>query len=329
MFKRSNIFDSGLSPMSQKQINDNFCSVFSKLSGGNINYTDMDNDVKNKISTQWITVSTEGNLDANHPIYYKFYVPPNVKEIVSAKLNTRISAYRMDSGVADAIPIDVTANLDINTSYVSVDISDYTNSGGGTTAPVSRWGTTTSSGGVSAPTYSSSVARSGVYYKWKVLSGVLAGYFYPNNGEDGLATQVVHNDTLNSDNSISGTGADMVDMINFQHTHQIPSHTHYFSGTSSSHKHTGTSRFTIPAHKHNLNEGIKESTTTPTGVYLTVNSSKIGNSMSGIDTSQNDLDFSGLVQKGSWNEIKISASSVARATVYGVIEVIIDSNYKG
>ena len=88
----------GTSGQDIAKINDNFMNIFEKVFG-DINFSDADKSLQNNILTQWIPFQGEGNLDKNYPLHIRFYVPPNIKTIKSAKLNAFVENYRMDSDV--------------------------------------------------------------------------------------------------------------------------------------------------------------------------------------------------------------------------------------
>ena len=43
--------------------------------------------------------------------------------------------------------------------------------------------------------------------------------------------------------------------------------------------------------------------------------------MSGSNATQNDIDISEHIKVGQWNVIKVTSSTVARITLYGIIEL--------
>lgn len=107
-YKREDITD--LTPLGLKKINDNIRNLWSKVFG-DINLTDVGNDVKNQIYTNYIQILGEGNLDTNHPLYVRFYIPENTKLIKKGTVNCVVTAYRLDS--------DVTSTADTHASASS------------------------------------------------------------------------------------------------------------------------------------------------------------------------------------------------------------------
>ena len=81
-----------------EKINSNFMDIFDKVFG-NINFSDADTKLKNKILTQWIPIQGEGNLDSSNPLYIRFFVPPNTRSVVSTNFNVITEHYRMDSSI--------------------------------------------------------------------------------------------------------------------------------------------------------------------------------------------------------------------------------------
>ena len=90
----------GNSPQDTMKINENFMSIFEKVFG-DINFSDVDTSMQNKINTQWLPVQGEGNFDSNYPLYIRFFVSPNVKQLKSSSFNFMAERYRMDSGVTE------------------------------------------------------------------------------------------------------------------------------------------------------------------------------------------------------------------------------------
>ena len=103
------------------------------------------------------------------------------------------------------------------------------------------------------------------------------------------------------------------------HSVTIPSHNHKI--TIPSHTHTVTGSVTIPSHSHTLNEGIKVSSTSPSNVKFHINDSVFA-TLQGSN-SNNNIDITDKIKIGEWNTIKITSSTVARATLYGTLEIII------
>ena len=316
-FRRNNITKSGLQGLAEKYINDNFMALFSKVSGGNINYTDLDTPTQNKIQTQWIPFQMEGNLDANYPLETRIYIPPAVKEIKSASLNAVTSKYRMDSSIAENAEQFTTIDVNINMGGSTLVFGQTSSGGGGSfsqTFYVDEWGT---------PPYQYSAPSKWVYENASYIKPVSGGFVTGSNGQ-GLGT-IVASQPLNSS---TGPLKDYVDFKNWQHTHTVssPSHTHVLSATSMAHSHSGTARCVLPKHHHNLNEGIKLSVAAPSSIEVQVNSTKVGKVLSGVNATMTDIDIKKNLKVG-WNTLKAIGAGVGRVTVYGVVEVIIDPYY--
>lgn len=315
-FRRQNIVKSGLQGLAEKYINDNFMALFSKVSGGNINYTDLDTNTQNKINTQWIPFQAEGNLDANFPLECRFYIPPNVKEIKNVKLSAVVSNYRMDSDIA--LSDDFFSLVDVNIAMggSTTVIGQTATSGGGAISDsfyVEEWGT---------PPYTFK-APSNYILNYSYLKSVIGGLFKSTDGK-ALGNMVV-------DMPISPGSTSMekfTDMRNLQHTHKViaPSHSHPISATALAHKHEGYAKLSLPKHSHKLNEGIKVSTTQPSGVEIQVNSRKVGRVLSGTNDTINDLDIKSQCEMG-WNIVKVLGLGVGRITLYGVAEIVINTQY--
>ena len=143
-----------------------------------------------------------------------------------------------------------------------------------------------------------------------------------------------------------------VDFQQWQHSHEIPAHGHWVKGHSHDitlkphthtvslkahahditmkahshevvipgHDHTINASVTIPEHSHKLNEGVKISSTNPSNVKFKINGTEFC-TLNGND-AKNNIDITENVKIGEWNVIEISASTVARAVVYGTVELI-------
>lgn len=378
----------GTSGQDLNNINENFMDIFSKVFG-DINFSDTDKRTQNRINTQWIPVQGDGNLDSNNPLYIRFFVPPNTKEVKSSNFNILTEHYRMDSSITSSAEskhevISIISSASPSSSQTSntvpsqtptsstepqknvtgtsatVGVSSVSNvtvgvssvggggstslGGGGDVRYVRKWGTPPYE--YSAPTQdinpSSNVSR---------LNG---GYFY-TPGRDDMGTQPIFA-------KYSGIDISLVDFYRLQHSHEIPSHTHgvpshshsvslqghshsvslaphshemlipahshtitvpshNHSITIPSHTHTVDGSVTIPGHNHTLNEGIKVSGTAPANVNFHINNTSFA-VLQGSNTS-NNIDLTNHVKIGEWNVIKVTSSTVARATLYGTIELLI------
>ena len=78
------------------------------------------------------------------------------------------------------------------------------------------------------------------------------------------------------------------------------------------------------SHSHSIIDGITESSVNPAGVAVQVNGHNIVTGLSGNGTTANNLSFTNRLQTG-WNTISISASSVARVSISGFIELVLNT----
>lgn len=316
-FRRNNITKSGLQGLAEKYINDNFMALFSKVSGGNINYADLDTSTQNRIQTQWIPFQAEGNLDANYPLETRIYVPPSVKEIKSASLNAIATKYRMDSSIAENAEQFTTIDVNINMGGSTLVFGQTSSGGGGAISDtffVDEWGT---------PPYQFEAPTAYIY------NGSNTEVSKPTqNASGGFIRRSGTTSTLGSVNayaSYMGSEVNYADLRNFQHTHKVvaPSHTHVLSATSMAHSHSGTARCVLPKHYHNLNEGVKLSTANPSSIEVQINNTKVGKVLSGNGSTMTDIDVKKNIKNG-WNIVKVIGAGVGRITIYGVVEVVID-----
>ena len=291
----------GTSGQDIAKINDNFMNIFEKVFG-DINFSDADKSLQNNILTQWIPFQGEGNLDKNYPLHIRFYVPPNIKTIKSAKLNAFVENYRMDSdvtsgggGVAGG---SVTLSISGGGNCVG---SGYTAS---KTAYVTKWGT---------PPYEYEAPTK--YLIDGNMNGnmtSLMGGFLQSTDKVGLASVILSGMRLNMETPYA-------DLKNFQHSHELPPIS--VSVNVPAHSHTGEANISIPDHHHKLAEGIRVSTTAPQTTNIYVNNNKVC-SVSSSNASANNIDISPYISIGDWNIIKVDTVNLARISVYGTIEAI-------
>lgn len=374
-----------------EKINSNFMDIFDKVFG-NINFSDADTKLKNKILTQWIPIQGEGNLDSSNPLYIRFFVPPNTRSVVSTNFNVITEHYRMDSSITSTEEskqevvsvVSSVAPSETKSSTVSPETTKTSS-----VEPSQTISATASASGVSGISSAnvgvSSVGGGGVtsyggggaveyVRKWGSPGYEVdapTDYIYPNNTSminSNLGGFITSNDNRltygavvpvgKMSNSVAPTY--YVDLYSIQHSHNVPSHTHdvpehshsitlqphthsvTMEGhahdvtipshshdvtipphshdlTIPSHTHEVTGSVTIPAHSHTLNEGIKISATSPSDVKFHINDSVFA-TLQG-NNSANNIDITDKIKIGEWNTIKITSSTVARATLYGTLEI--------
>lgn len=328
----------GSTPRDIKITNDNFQQIWNKVFG-DITFSDTNRTLQKQILTQWIPVQGEGNFDGKYPFYLRFFVPPDVEEIKSTNFNIIIENYRMDSSITSTIDskqtgVSTTSSTAPQYSKTSSSAPQYSNtsssssvggtsaSGGGTTLEADSWGRLVGGSRYPAPSenliYNEDMVSSGGYYKSYDYKRLAVPQAYIKYG---------------------GEQKEVIDMNKLQHQHDIPSHTHSVSLGSHSHSFTINShthdftinahnhevqmQVTIPGHNHSLDEGIKVTTTAPSNVVMYLNDVAISNSLSGNGTSQLNIDVKDRIKIGTWNVIKLTSNNIARATVYGTLELVI------
>ena len=374
-----------------EKINSNFMDIFDKVFG-NINFSDADTKLKNKILTQWIPIQGEGNLDSSNPLYIRFFVPPNTRTVVSTNFNVITEHYRMDSSitsteeskqevvsVASSVAPSQTKSSSISpettkTSSIEPDQTITATSSASGVSGISNANVGISSvGGGGVTSYGGGGAVEYVR-KWGSPGYEVdapTDYIYPNNTSminSNLGGFITSNDNRltygavvpvgKMSNSVAPTY--YVDLYSIQHSHNVPSHTHDVPAhshsitlqphthsvkmeghahdvtipshshdvtipphshdlTIPSHTHEVTGSVTIPAHSHTLNEGIKISATSPSNVKFHINDNVFA-TLQG-NNSANNIDITDKIKIGEWNTIKITSSTVARATLYGTLEI--------
>ena len=310
---RENI--NGVTPQDLNKMNNNFMSIWKTLFGG-LDFADTNNKLKKKIQTQQIPVQGEGNFDKNFPLYIRFFVPSNTESITSTSFNMICERYRMDSSVTKGgggvVGGDIQLSLgSANTGVTSVSSS---NGYGSTTSLVSRWYPYSSDG------------TKGDYYtpgtrmltKDVFLDLSKDGNMYYGNLPTGhvlAALTPVYNES-----------SVLMDLSALNHEHDvsisIPPHSHNI--TLAPHSHSGSASIDIPEHSHDLNEGIKISSQDAQNVVIKLNGNVIANMDSVGNNTKNNIDTKDFVKIGQWNVIECTTSSLARLTVYGIIELVMN-----
>lgn len=220
------------SPQDIMKMNDNFMSIFEKVFG-DINYSDIDKNLKDKVNTQWIPVQYEGNLDKDNPSYIRFFIPPNVTTIKSSSFNMITEQFRMDSSVTQGGGQQVEAPIVLS-------IGDVIG------------GATTSTPSVSMSSNNSPYTADNLpyYLNFKIDNNYGGLHMFKEGDWD--------DKPLSPDLAIKITN----------HNHDI-THTHEVS--VSPHSHTGSANVSVPDHTHSLKAGIYVATDTPADVKVYLN----------------------------------------------------------
>lgn len=349
----------GTSGQDLAKINDNFSNLFLKLYG-NINFEDVGQEVQRKLTTQYFTFQGESNLDGNYPMYVRFFVPPNVKIVKNAVLNAIVEAYRMDSGVALSQTVSCDLDLDINLATSPVTVRGQVQSGGTKTSQNGGGATSEDGGGgtsLDGGNYTLPIARWGISPNLAVAptehmisSDIVRPPLYLVNNHGYVTTAdtkqtlgvVPFKVTYKDVDMEQGFEINVVDLWNFAHEHDIPPHyhalrehshwikehqhlidphTHEFVATTDPHTHTGKVHFTLPTHDHPLNEGIKISTKAIEPVTIKVNDNNV-TTITSAELTKNGVDITDKIKIGQWNIIQVNSTSVARCTIYGNVECI-------
>ena len=281
------------------KMNENFMGIYEKVFG-DINFSDTDTALQNSILTQWIPFQGDGNLDSNYPVYVRFFVPPNVKQVKSAKLHAIAEKYRMDSSVTSGG--GGVAGGSVTLSVASG--GGYTNtlSQGTQTSYVRKWG---------SPPHEY-VAPTQAFNKNGTIE-INAGGLVNNPGTNSLGLG-----TLNT--TIGSTSTYVADLLRLQHSHEIPSHSHSIS--IEPHTHSGEASVDIPDHTHSISEGIKVSTSKIADCSIAINDTYVG-WVGENKQVQNDIDIAPYIKVGEWNIIRVRTDSgLARINIYGTIEAL-------
>lgn len=296
---RENI--NGVTPQDLNKMNNNFMSIWKTLFGG-LDFSDTNSDLKKKIQTQQMPVQGEGNFDKNYPLYIRFYVPNNTKSVTKSSFNMICERYRMDSSVTSGGGKVVNAPIQMSLASATGAVASV--SGGGSVSYVRKWGYQYEYPAPSLPV--------GTVTGFKRLNG---GYYTDEKGTDILAIECIPR-------TISSTARELVDLSMVQHSHEIAPHSHNI--TMQPHTHTGSASITIPEHTHNLNEGIKVSSQDALGVIVELNGKQIATLNSANNPTANEVDCTDAILVGQWNTIKCTTSNLARITIYGIIELVMN-----
>lgn len=313
----------GITPQDIRKINDNTETIWEKVHG-DLNFTDNDKDLQTKIMTQYVPVQGEGNCDSNFPLDIRFYVPPNVKSVKSTSFNINIENYRMDSDIAmnneQTVPVSVTSSVDATSITASLEDTSQT-------SVAINWGNYDINNIEANTEVVETTPSKHMYY--------FSGSYMPDETQihipevnyasyPYITYQTGVNNRLEAfapcyriQEGIDGSIGWYVDLATLQHKHNT-SHSHNF--IQSPHGHNITASVTLPAHQHDLREGIKVSTTPPNGIGVTLNGISIA-SMSYLNPSLIDLNVKDYVKIGEWNKITFTTSNLARIVFYGIIEI--------
>lgn len=221
------------------------------------------------------------NADADHPAVIKFYIPSETVHINKMLLNYETSAFR---------------------AY-----SRSTKSGGGSTVTSASGGGTTvtsASGGSSTQTTSSGGKHQHMMFQYNGSSSPFSGHNTYYAGVPGGGAELVGMQGQSSDLYTYEAAGEHSHVVN------VPAHTH--SVTPKAHTHD----VQIPPHSHGIDYGIYEEPTTPSNVTVKVD----GNTISGLGTSESDVDIipylskdsGGKVARGQWHEVSITPDQNGR-----------------
>lgn len=349
----------GNSPQDLNKMNNNFMTIWKTLFGG-LDFSDTNSNLKKRIQTQTMPIQGEGNFDKNFPLYIRFYVPKNVKSITTSSLNLICERYRMDSGIAmdgGAIinaPIEMSlASSNQGTASVSsptVGVSSVSSKTVGVTSlsagkysrnittPVKEWYRYTTGGykdieqpssrpiwgnmsGDGSTSLTATDYITGTSYDGYGLLGVVQRYANSNYGKVNYVDLCYFNHEHEVNVSIPEHSHTMEIK---PHTHEITMKPHSHEITMKPHTHEATAKLDIPAHTHSLKEGIQISTQSADGVSVSLNGNVITSMDSDANSVKNDIDVTDKINIGAWNVIECKTNTLARVTLYGIIELIMD-----
>lgn len=300
----------GTSGQDIMKMNENFEQIWTKVHG-DITFGDSDSDMQNRISTQWLPFQGEGNFDSNFPLDIRFFVPPNVKKLKSSSVNITVTNYRMDSSIAMGGGGFESGQINLSMVGGKADVTLATEPQRPVSSDISMLqGASTNSTGLR---------------KAEIISSGTATYYYNTNTSlfsttiGGKNTVVALLDECNLDEYVGKQPVLDLCLINHRHDFTIPSHSHTIF--QEPHTHSGSFGINIDPHTHMLNEGIKVSSVNPSNVVVIMNGVIIAD-MSSTPVVSN-LDVTQHIKIGEWNTIRCSTSTLARITIYGILELLI------
>lgn len=354
---RENI--NGNTPQDLNKLNNNFMTIWKTLFGG-LDFSDTNSALKKKIQTQQIPVQGEGNFDSNFPLYIRFFVPSNTKSITSTSFNLICERYRMDSGVANGgggvVDADINMSLaSANTGVASVSsptVGVSSVGGGGTTSAtnsetssyVNMWGNWNaddpSNTATELRTMPPTFELFGNYMSDKQASYQIrdlapyGGIYSSVAGRYQFSFAPVYKGFYEDSDKTEY----WLDLATVQHKHTIKPHTHSLPDHSHSislqphshtitlqpHTHDATAKLNLPDHIHELNEGIKISSKSADNVTVKLNGNVIANMDSNANATKNNINSKDFIKIGEWNVIECTTTSLARITMYGIIELVMN-----
>lgn len=305
----------GVTPQDLNKINNNFMSIWKTLFGG-LDFSDTNGELKKKIQTQQMPVQGEGNFDSNYPLYIRFYVPNNTKSITKSSFNMICERYRMDSSVTSGGGKVVNAPIQLSLASANTGVSSVSNASGygSTTSPVNQWYAFLPNG--------SKITRNPPTGTFYAPESTLPSSSFSEAYITG--TKVLGLKTMEVNTSRGVEEAIDMDYLNHNHLVQISIEPHSHTITLQPHTHSGSATITIPEHTHNLNEGIKVSSQDALGVIVELNGKQIATLNSANNPTANEVDCTDAILVGQWNTIKCTTSNLARITIYGIIELVMN-----
>ncbi|MDD6769696.1 hypothetical protein [Inconstantimicrobium porci] len=297
------------------KINDNFIAIWKTLYGG-LDFNGTNTALKKRIQTRWQPINGEGNFDNSHPLFIRFYVPPDTKQIVKAECNFICENYRMDSDVAKGgggqVGLDI--NIGVSKSDVQADTSPVPSFEN--TFPVDSW-TYMDGREFPAPNCTLKELLTDDGYPIDGATGAKDGELICIRKGDKCAIGMVCEGIIEN-----GQQYRMVDLYTIRHKHKVKRPQVGLSTTCVPHNHEAVGKVDLPDHKHDLNEGIKVSTTDAKDVKVYINEHEITHLDSASIPVQNGVDLAEHCKIGEWNTIRVTTSTRGRIVVYGILELI-------
>lgn len=298
----------GNTPQDIMKVNENFEAIWYKLHG-DVDFADTNRGLKNRIQTQYIPVQGEGNFDKNYPLYVRFYVPPNTKEIKSSSFNAICENYRMDSGVAEGG--GGVEDVELNISM------------GGSNATITSASTSSNYFGEEEIVDGVNCIKSN---SGRIARNINGGDIWQTQKDKGWYVPVMKPSYPTESLEFVEAFKDGYISLNDFYVRILTSklqHSHNVSIAQSTHTHSGNGKLDLAPHTHQLKEGVKVSTNTPQNVVLHINDEPYA-ILDGSNPNSNGVDITQYIKLGEWNVIKVTTSNLARITIYGTIELILN-----
>lgn len=294
----------------QQQINDQYANGATNI----LNYTYADNS------------------DPTHPAMLKFYIDDDVVNINTVELS-------FDTGRFRAYSRAIEGGGAVVSSTSSGGSSNQTSSSGGASTQTSSSGGSSSQTSSSAGQATQTSAAGGDHNHLVLTESSQQGPVVTKRYQGSAGGGIIEVQGSGGDIYTAGSsGSHSHSVTTPAHTHNvnIPAHTHSVSVPAHTHNVSipaHTHDITLPNHTHQIDYGIFELSETASGVIIKVDGNRLpdagtsGKRLNLVDyLNKND---EGMIQKGTWHTVEITANRRARIEAQLTLRVFIKSQLGG